>query len=106
MANNLISNSLGRFRIVSFIEGLSFLILLGIAMPLKYIWNMPEMVRITGMAHGVLFISYCILLIMAAIENKWGFGKCIILFILSLLPFGFLLAEILILKKEANKNPA
>ena len=41
------------FKIISALEAISFLVLLGIAMPLKYIWDMPEMVRIVGMAHGV-----------------------------------------------------
>ncbi|MCB1133030.1 MAG: DUF3817 domain-containing protein [Verrucomicrobiae bacterium] len=44
-------------RIVSFCEGVSFVLLLFVAMPLKYIWHQPEAVSHTGMAHGVLFIA-------------------------------------------------
>jgi integral membrane protein len=46
------------FRWVAFAEGLSFLILLCIAMPLKYFAHLPAAVKITGMAHGVLFVSF------------------------------------------------
>jgi len=106
MANSLLSSALGRFRLVSFAEGLSFLFLLGIAMPLKYIWNMPEAVRVGGMIHGVLFVTYCILLLMAMIRMKWKFKIAVLLFIASLLPFGFLLAENMYLKKQAKNTPA
>ncbi|MGB0788445.1 MAG: DUF3817 domain-containing protein, partial [Marinirhabdus sp.] len=50
--------SVKTFRIISVLEAVSFLLLLGIAMPLKYIWGSPEMVRIVGAAHGVLFLAY------------------------------------------------
>ena len=52
------NNSLKSFRIISILEGLSFLILLGIAMPLKYIYDIPEAVQAVGMAHGILFMLY------------------------------------------------
>ena len=53
--------SVKTFRIISTLEAISFLVLLGIAMPLKYIWDMPEMVSVVGMAHGVLFIAYLVM---------------------------------------------
>lgn len=106
MANSLLSTSLGRFRLVSFAEGVSFLLLLGIAMPLKYIWNMPEAVQMAGYAHGFLFVTYCILLLMAMIDLKWKFKYAVLLFIASLLPFGFLLAENMFLKKQAKSTAA
>ena len=49
-------NSLSILRLLAFLEGVSFLVLLGIAMPLKYYYNKPEFVKIVGMAHGVLFV--------------------------------------------------
>jgi integral membrane protein len=106
MANSLLSSALGRFRLVSFAEGISFLLLLGIAMPLKYVWKMPEAVRIAGMIHGVLFVTYCILLLMVMIEMKWKFKNGAILFLASILPFGFLYAENKFLKKQAKNTPA
>ena len=50
--------SLGRLRVIGWWEGLSFLLLLGIAMPLKYWFGRPEYVRVLGMAHGALFLLY------------------------------------------------
>lgn len=50
--------TLHRLRSVGLLEAISFLLLLGVAMPLKYMFDQPEMVRIVGMAHGVLWILY------------------------------------------------
>ena len=90
---DLLKTSLGRLRIVAFTEGLSFLILLGIAMPLKYIANMPEAVRIVGMAHGVLFVLYVVLLIQVAIERSWSLKITLLAFVASLIPFGTFYAD-------------
>ena len=54
----MLSTDLGRFRLITFLEGLSFIILLFVAMPLKYFYAMPVAVRITGMIHGILFILF------------------------------------------------
>ena len=106
MANSLLSSALGRFRLVSFAEGISYLLLLGIAMPLKYVWNIPQAVQVIGMIHGVLFVTYCILLLMAMLEMKWKFIYGLMLFIISLFPFGFLFAENKFLKKQTKNNAA
>jgi integral membrane protein len=106
MANPILSTSLGRFRLISFAEGLSFLALLGIAMPLKYIWQIPQAVKVVGMAHGVLFITYCFLLLMTKIELKWSIKTMGLLFLSSICPFGFLLAENRFLKKQAKNQAA
>ena len=53
-----LENQLKAFKWISILEGISFLLLLFIAMPLKYLYDMPEMVQQVGMAHGVLFIAY------------------------------------------------
>ena len=87
------------FLKVGFAEGISFLILLFIAMPLKYFMDMPMPVKIVGMAHGVLFIVFCILLLMTTIKYKWSIKMAIIGFLLSFLPFGTFYLE-RILKKE------
>ena len=54
-------------RVVGFLEGLSFLALLFIAMPLKYIWGNPILVKYVGMGHGVLFIAFLVVLFVV-----WG----------------------------------
>lgn len=84
------------FLKVGFAEGVSFLVLLFIAMPLKYFMEMPMPVKVVGMAHGVLFIAFGILLLMATIKYKWSIKLATIGFLLSFLPFGtFYLERIL-----------
>ena len=91
-----------RFRIISIIEGISYLLLLFVAMPIKYIGDNPYPVKIVGMGHGVLFILFVLVLFAAQIKYKWDKGIVLQLFVYSLLPFGFLLIEKVIktLKKE------
>lgn len=76
------------FRIISYLEAISFLVLLFIAMPLKYFLDMPEYVRVVGMAHGVLFVLYVggAYYLYEVLNWKW---KTLAIFIVcSILPFG------------------
>ena len=76
----------GRFRIVAFWEGISFLLLLFVAMPLKYGFGFDLAVRIVGMAHGVLFLGYCVTLALAA--RRLGARRTLLAFVLSFVPGG------------------
>lgn len=89
------------FRKVAFVEGLSFLILLFLAMPLKYIWDMPQAVRVVGMIHGILFILYIWILIRVWIDRDWKFSRAAIAVIASLFPFGTMMFDPS-LKREAE----
>jgi integral membrane protein len=80
-------------RTVGMIEGISFLILLCIAMPLKYVYGQPEMVRYVGSIHGALTIVYVYLLIKVTAQLKWSLKTAALAFIASLLPLGMLYAE-------------
>ena len=91
---------IGRLRIIAFLEGVSFLILLGIAMPLKYMAGMPAAVKIVGMAHGVFFILFIFSLIDVVISKRWAWWKLVVAFIASLLPFGTFVLDAKLLKKE------
>ncbi|RYZ40592.1 MAG: DUF3817 domain-containing protein [Myxococcaceae bacterium] len=84
----MLKTALGRFRAVAFWEGLSFLVLLLIAMPLKYAMGLPQGVRAVGMAHGLLFMAYLYTLLMAAIEYRWGVKRIVVAFAASLVPGG------------------
>jgi len=84
MRNTLLKN----FLTVAVAEGISYLILLLIAMPLKYWGNFPHAVQYVGWAHGVLFVAFMVLLLLVWIKYKWSFGKVVLAFIASLLPFG------------------
>lgn len=81
-------NPIPLLRKIGFLEGLSFIVLLGIAMPLKWIWGMPMAVKIVGMAHGVLFVAYCAVLLYATIKVRWPMTFAAKLFIAAFLPFG------------------
>jgi len=76
------------FKIVATLEGISLLLLLFVAMPLKYIFDLPEFVRVIGMAHGLLFIGYIILATKLKTEESWNNGKFFEVCIASIIPFG------------------
>jgi len=75
-------------RILGNIEGVSYLLLLFIAMPMKYYFGMPMAVKIVGMAHGVLFVAYCLLLAPCMKKFDWNLSFGIYLFLATLIPFG------------------
>lgn len=89
----MLSNVLNRFRAISAIEGLSFLLLVFIAMPIKYIGENPYPVKIFGMIHGVLFIIFMISLFETKVRKSWDTGLTFQLFVLSLIPFGAFFIE-------------
>ena len=91
-----------RFRLISFIEGISYLLLVFIAMPLKYMFDYPMAVKVVGMGHGVLFILFFLALVMAMNKYKWKFLG-FQLFVYSLIPFGFILIDKIIMKNSAKK---
>ena len=83
-----LASTVGRVRIVGFFEGLSFLLLLGVAMPLKYIAGEPAMVKHLGMAHGVLFIGYWVTVVQAWAERGWAFKRGIWYLASAVIPAG------------------
>ncbi|MGV3541114.1 MAG: DUF3817 domain-containing protein [Rufibacter sp.] len=83
-----LNTPLGRFRLIAILEGISYLVLLLIAMPLKYMADIPEPVKYVGWAHGVLFVLFIALLLQVWVKYRWSFGKVVLAFISSLIPFG------------------
>jgi integral membrane protein len=75
-------------RSVALIEGVSFLLLLGIAMPLKYLGGMPGPVKVVGWAHGILFMMLVAALAHAVVARGWTMSRAGVVFVASLLPFG------------------
>lgn len=80
------------FRKVAFAEGVSYL-LLAVTMPLKYAFKIPEPNYVIGLAHGLLFVAYCLLLLNVWIRYEWKFKKTFFAFLVSLIPFGTFWAE-------------
>ena len=76
-----------RLRATTFLEGCSFLLLLGVAMPLKYMADMPLAVRVVGAVHGVLFVAFTLLTLRAMRERGKPFAWGARLAVASLIPF-------------------
>ncbi|MBD1260799.1 DUF3817 domain-containing protein [Maribacter polysiphoniae] len=75
------------FRYTAILEGISYLSLFAISMPLKYLAGLGEPNKYIGYAHGFLFIAYIILAVVLTQSQKWGLKRLIVLFAASLLPF-------------------
>ncbi len=82
-----------RFRNWAIAEGWSFLVLLFIAMPLKYLADWPWAVKVVGWAHGVLFIGYWVTAIPLFTKLKWELDRIVGLSLASILPFGTFVME-------------
>ena len=93
-----LNSDIGRLRLIAFLEGISFIVLLFIAMPLKYMADEPQMVKIVGGIHGLLFVLFIIFTMVVWLGKKLTFMKSFWLFLSSLVPFGTFLADIRILK--------
>jgi integral membrane protein len=79
---------IGRFRIMGFLEGGSLLVLLFIAMPLKYFADFPEAVTVVGSLHGFLFITYLLIIAYATFKVRWSFIWVASALIVAFIPFG------------------
>jgi len=84
----MLNTTIGKFRLIAFLEGISYILLLFVAMPIKYFLGDPSWVKVMGMAHGVLFILFVLLLALAAKQERWLLSFNIYAFITSLIPFG------------------
>ncbi len=90
------------FIILSRLEGISFLLLLGVAMPLKYAADIPEAVAWMGMAHGVLFTAYVVFLLILWNMLKWPFRVAAVAGAAAILPFGPFWYEKWLLKQDVK----
>ncbi len=76
------------FRVIAFFEGISYILLLFIAVPIKYIFDDPTYVKLLGMPHGILFMIYIIFSFIVNIKLKWNIKELFIILIASLVPLG------------------
>lgn len=89
----MLKSKIGRLRILSLIEGLSLVLLVFFAVPMKYMFDLPVFVRVIGMAHGVLFLGLVFMTIMVGIEYGWKFKRIAAILISSVVPFGCFYVE-------------
>lgn len=88
MKRSISISPLERLRLVGIAEGISYVLLLFVAMPLKYLAGQPEAVQVVGWAHGVLFIAFVAAVGHVWLVERWSFGRVSWALIASLLPFG------------------
>ncbi len=81
-------SALAQFRWVALLEGVSYVVLLFVAMPLKYWFGLPLAVRVVGSLHGLLFVAFMVTLMRASVVQKWSLVRWLIAFVSSLVPFG------------------
>lgn len=79
-------NPISLLRHVALAEAISYLILLGVAMPLKYVWHQPAAVKIFGSIHGGLFVLFCVALFLAWRVGRWPVSRAAMVFAVSFLP--------------------
>ncbi len=100
------SNPIARVRSLGRIEGISFLLLMGVAMPMKYFADQPLAVTYVGWAHGILFIALALITLIAWLEKQLSFKQCCIVAIAALLPFGPFLIDRFLETPEAPEMDA
>ncbi|MFT4542933.1 MAG: integral membrane protein [Planctomycetota bacterium] len=95
-----------QLRAIAFLEGVSYLLLLLVGMPLKYLAGLPLGVRILGSGHGVLFVALCLLILEGMLRRGRSIGWGLRIGVASLVPFGtFLLDAELLAEDEAQGRP-
>lgn len=93
-----------RFRMTALAEGSSFLVLLCIAMPMKYVMGMPRVVTVVGAIHGILFLLYLGQLAKLRTTHQWDNKFSFYAFLASLLPFGPFVFDKHLREKEVGTN--
>ena len=100
---NVFNTNISRLRLAGFLEGLSLILLMGFAMPMKYIWGDPSFVRMIGSIHGALFVLFAVQLFLTAEEKNWSYKDLPLKLMIScFIPFGTFYLEHKILKGMAE----
>jgi integral membrane protein len=99
------SSPIARVRLIGKIEGVSFLLLLGVAMPLKYLVGFALAVKVVGWAHGLLFVALLWAVAAAVSEGRLGFKHALGVVVAALLPFGPFVADRSLAKLDASAAP-
>lgn len=102
MSLDLRSSNIDRLRLCSILDGISYLVLLGIAMPLKYMADLPLAVRIVGSLHGFFFLALCWFLLVTLLRKQLSFGWCVLVFVCALIPFAPFLLDHKLKEKRSS----
>lgn len=96
--------SLKFFRFIGGLEALSFLGLLFIAVPLKYVWDMPIFVRFAGSIHGAFFLTFCLAIFKIQKHQGWPRKKAWLALLSACIPFGPFIFDYHCLNDDKNKG--
>lgn len=101
----LIQSKIGRLRLIGFFEGISLLVLLFVAMPLKYIYGIPEWSKVMGTFHGALFLLFIFNALSVGVEYQWKFKETTWKVLLAcMIPLGTFYIDQKILSKMKPSN--
>jgi integral membrane protein len=89
-----------RLKLLAWVEGVSFLVLLFITMPLKYYWHLPKPNMVAGQIHGILFILYILFLLQAWYAYQWSIKRVLLGLVASIVPFGTFFADKLLFTEQ------
>ena len=92
------------FRFIGIVEGASLVLLVFVAMPLKYFFDMPMAVTIVGAIHGYIFLTYCVAIVLAMIFVRWPFRFTIGAFAVAFIPFGNFILDSRLKKLAIDKG--
>ncbi|MDQ3328629.1 MAG: DUF3817 domain-containing protein [Chloroflexota bacterium] len=101
----MLRSPLRRLRVVSLMEGASYLLLLGIAMPLKYLADQPEAVRVAGSLHGALTILFVLAVAHVWLARRWSIVRVGTALIASVIPFGAFALEVSLRRENRTVGP-
>jgi integral membrane protein len=97
--------ALRHLRAIALAEGVSFLALLLVAMPLKYLAGFPLAVRVVGLVHGLLFLAFLVALLRAASDRGWPLRRSALAFLSSIVPFGTFVFDRSLRREIAQQAP-
>ncbi|SDL64843.1 integral membrane protein [Pedobacter sp. ok626] len=101
----LFKTPIGRLRIVGFLEGISLILLIFVAVPLKYFFNYPDLVKMVGPVHGLLFCLFVFITLSVGVAHRWSFSKTTWRVLLAcIVPFGTFYIDKYILLPESILN--
>lgn len=101
--NKLFATTIGRLRVIAFLEGISYLFILFVSMPLKYLFHITSISYAVGLAHGLLFVLYILTLVQARSLYLWDMKRTFWLLVAAILPFGTFVADRKILHPEQKR---
>ena len=87
------------FRIIAFLEGVSYILLMSVGLYFKYQLGDPSYVKLLGMPHGILFVAYLVFALLLKENEKWNKTELFIILVCSILPFGTFYVDWKYLKK-------